>query len=524
MPQPHPKFGRRAALALAGGATLAPGPFRPALGQDRSRVLRFVPHANLTVLDPLWSTALVSYCAASAIWDRLYGLDETLTPRPQMVSGHELSEDRLHWRFSLREGLLWHDGEKVLARDCVASLHRWAQKDGFGLRLAAQTEEMRALDDTRFEIRLRKPFPQMLFALGATACFMMPERSAATPVGTAVNEPMGSGPFIFRRDEWVSGARAVFERNPRYMSRDESSSFWAGGKPVHFDRIEWTIMPDPSTAASALQAGEVDWVERPFADLVPLLEQHPRLRVDVLDPLGTWAEIRFNTAIPPFNNPKVARALMPALKQADFLQSLLGTERPELMNPRSGVFLPGSPLATEAGLDVLTGPRDLEKARQLLKDAGYDGRPVVMLEASDLGTSAAFSPVARQLFEQVGLKVDYQTMDWGTLLSRTNAQGGRGPWNCYATAWAGLWITNPAMHAHLYGSEPDARMAELRDQWFDAPDLPAQKAVAEQMQLRALERPPFLPCGQYFNQQAFSRNLSGFVKAPTATFWNLRKG
>jgi peptide/nickel transport system substrate-binding protein len=522
MPNVSPHLTRRAALSLGGGALLAPQLGRPALAQNDARVLRFVPHTNLTSLDPLWSSALVSYCAASMIWDRLYGLDASLTPRPQMVAGHELSDDQLHWRFTLRDGLRWHDGGAVTARDCVASVRRWAQKDGFGLRLVAQMEEMRALDDNRFEIRLKRPYPQLLFALGATACFMMPERTAATPASASVTEYTGSGPFIFRKDAWVAGASAVFERNPHYVSRSEAPEFWAGGRPVHFDRIEWHILPDPATAASALQAGEVDWVERPIADLLPMLRRHRSLKVEGLDPLGFWAEVRFNTAVPPFNNPKVGRALLPALRQEDFMQSLLG-DQPEMMNTRTGIFLPGSPLANEAGLDVLTGPRDLDLARRLLRESGYAGEPVVMLEASDLATSAAFSPVARQLFEQVGLKVDYQTMDWGTVISRSNAQGGQGNWSCYATAWGGLWITNPAMHAHLYGTRPDPKLEALRDAWFDAPDLPAQRAMAERIQRQALEEPAVLPCGQYFVAQAYSTRLSGFVKAPTATFWNLRK-
>ena len=511
-----PRLTRRATLALGGAAALA----RPALAQDASRVLRFVPHANLTTLDPLWSSALVSYCAASMIFDRLYGLDDALVPQPQMVRGHELSDDGLQWRFTLREGLLWHNGTPVLAKDCVASIDRWAQRDGFGLRLKAQMQEMRALDDRRFEIRLARPFPQMLFGLGATACFMMPERTAATPASASITDYTGSGPFVFREDEWVAGARALFERNPRYVSRPEPPQFWAGGRPVNFDRVEWHIMPDPATAASALQTGEVDWVERPLADLLPVLRRQRSLKVEVLDPLGSWAEIRFNTAVPPFNNPKVGRALLPVLRQADFLQAFLG-DQPEMMDTATGIFLPGTPLANKAGMEALTGPRDLELARRLLRESGYAGEPVVMLEATDLSNSAAFSPVARQLFEQVGLKVDYQSMDWGTLVSR--AQSAQGNWSCYPIAWAGLWITNPAMHAHLYGTAPNPRMTALRDAWFDAPDLPAQRAVAEKIQLQAFDEPPLLPLGRYFNAQAYSTRLSGFVKAPTATFWNLRK-
>jgi peptide/nickel transport system substrate-binding protein len=511
---------RRAALQLSAGALAGLG--RPALAQSAARTLRFVPHANLQTPDSLWSNALISLTAASAIWDQLYGLDSKLVPQPQMVEGHTLSDDRLVWRFRLREGLFFHDGEPVRATDCVASVARWAQRDLFGRRLAAQLEEMRALDDRSFEIRLKAPYNQLLYGFGATSCFIMPERVARTPSTEAVKDFTGSGPFIFKQDEWVSGASAVFTRNPRYLPRQEKPDLWSGGKVAKLDRVEWKVMPDPATAISALQTGEVDWLERPLPDLLPALKGRGGLRVETLDRIGFWTELRFNDSVPPFDNPALRRALLPAIRQADYMQSLMG-DNPALYATGVGTFLPGSPAATDVGLQAITGQRSLERARQLVKESGYAGETVIQLAATDLTSSAAFSPVAQQMLREVGIKVDYQSMDWGTLISRALQPATQGGWHCYAVAWGGLWISNPGSHLHLYGTRPNPKMEALRDGWFDAADATEQRQIAGRMQQLAFQEPPFLPLGQYFTPHAYSSRLSGFVPSPISLFWNLEK-
>ncbi|MDJ0387283.1 ABC transporter substrate-binding protein [Roseomonas sp. E05] len=521
---PAPALPRRATLQL-GGAALAAGALgRPALAQSAANTLRFVPHANLQTPDALQSSTLVSLNAASAIWDQLFGLDSKLVPRPQMVASYELSDDRLRWRFRLREGLAFHDGEPVRAADCVASIHRWSQRDLFGKRLAAQLDEMRASGDKEFEIRLKQPYGQLLYGLGATACYIMPERVARTPATTTVTDFTGSGPFRFLRDEWVSGASVAFARNEKYVPRDEPPDMWAGGKVAKLARIEWKILPDPATAVSALQSGEVDWLERPLADLLPVLRGQRGLKVETIDPIGVWSEFRLNDSVPPFDNPALRRALLPAVRQVDYMQSLVGGN-PELYRTGAGVFLPGSAAASTAGLEAITGERSLERARQMVKQAGYAGEAIVQMAATDLASSAAMSPVAQQMLRDIGFNVDYQSVDWGTLISRANAPGaaGRGGWHCYCTGWAGLWVSNPGSHLHLYGTRPNPRMEALRDAWFAATEAAEQRRITEQMQLLAFEEPPFLPLGQYFTPQAYSTKLSGFIPSPVALFWNLEK-
>ena len=304
---------RRTVLkAMAGaGATVAGGLATPAISQRAAaRTIRFAPQADLSNFDPVWSSTVVVRNASVLVWDMLYGIDEKLTPQRQMIEAEEVSADGLTWTFRLRPGLKWHDGEPVLARDCVASLVRWQVRDSMGQMIKPIQNELTAVDDRTFRWVLKQPYPKLLFALAKyiTAAFMMPERMAKTDPFKQISEYVGSGPMKFVRGDWVPGARAVFEKFADYAPRQEPSSWLAGGKQMLADRIEWLVMPDPATAAAALQNGEIDWWESPISDLVPLLRKNRNVEVAIADPLGNVGSFRMNHLYPPFNDVRARRA------------------------------------------------------------------------------------------------------------------------------------------------------------------------------------------------------------------------
>jgi peptide/nickel transport system substrate-binding protein len=505
----------------------------PALARADTRPLRFIPNANLSSLDPIWTTALVAQAHGYMIYDTLYGLDATSNLRPQMCAGHDLSADSLTWTFTLRDGLVFHDGVKVLARDCVMSLRRWGSRDSFGQQLIAAANEITIIDDRSFRIQLKKPFSQMLYGLGARNCFMMPERMAKTPSNEQVKETIGSGPFRFLPDQWVSGAHAGYARFDGYVPRQEPPSFYAGGKVAHFERVEWIVQPDPATAAAALQTGEVDWVEQPLIDLCPMLRKSPDVLVEVNDPFGWQPVLALNHLHPPFNNPKLRRALLPAIDQKVFVQSVIG-DQAELGRAPAGYFIEGQPMASHAGLAVLAGPRDIGLAKKLVAESGYHGERVVMLSPSDRPVYSQMSQVARELFHKLGLNVDFQQMDWGSVVTR---RGNRNPvddggWSTFNSALDGVTASNPGGNFALRGSGPkawygwpsDEKLESLRADWFDAPDLRSQKAIAEQVQIRAFEVVPYIPLGQIFQPTAFRPDIKDIVKAAFPLFWGVRRG
>ena len=309
---------RRTFLGAAAGATAAAGLGAPSVAQQ-ARVLKFIPQSNLTVLDPIWTTANVTRHHGFMVFDTLFATDENFLLHPQMAEGYTLSDDRRTYTIKLREGLKFHDGEPVRAVDCIASLNRWSKRDSYGQTWAEQLDAMRAIDDRSFEVKLKEPFPLFIEAIGKSTgpAFIMPERLARTDANTQVREVVGSGPYRFVREEFVAGSRAVYLRNEQYVPRSEPVSIFAGGKVVHFDRVEWLVLPDPATAAAALQAGEVDWWEQPVADLLPVLRRNRNLKVERLDPIGNFSILRFNHLHPPFNDVRLRRAVLLAVNQPD---------------------------------------------------------------------------------------------------------------------------------------------------------------------------------------------------------------
>lgn len=521
---------RRTFLTGAAALLAAPAFAQPAA----ARLLRYVPQADLTVLDPVFTTAYITRHHSLMIYDQLYGLDAQLRPQPQMVEGHAVEADGLTWRFRLRDGLKFHDGEPVRGRDCVASIRRWAQRDGLGQVMLARVAEMTAPDDRSFTIRLNRRFGPMLEALakiGPSALFIMPERIAATDANTQIRETIGSGPFRFRADERVVGARVVYERNPDYVPRPEGTPSWAAGpKLVHFDRVEWTVMPDPGTAAAALRNGEVDWWENPPNDLAPVLQRARNVVVKRASPLGTIGTGIFNTLHAPFDKPAVRRAVLRAMSQADFMAAAAGAD-PSLWRADAGVFTPGTPLASTAGIEAITAPRDLERSKRELREAGYNGETIVLLAPSDQPALSALAEVQLDLFKKLGMVVDYRLSDWGTLVQRRASKEppAKGGWSMFHTTWNGLDGINPGVATWLrangekawFGWPTVPKLDTLREAWFDAPDLAAQQAIAADIQSTVLEEAPYLPTGQYFGSSAYRRTITEPISEIYA-FWGVK--
>jgi peptide/nickel transport system substrate-binding protein len=522
----------RRSLLKASAAVVASGLSTPVIAQGSGKVLRCVPEANLGSIDPIWTTATVAVNHGYMVYDTLYGTDLALTPRPQMVAGETRSDDGLTWTFTLRDGLFFHDGEKVRAVDCIASIDRWCKRSAWGQALAAVTQEMTAQGDNKFTIRLKKPFALILYAFGVGGCFIMPERIAKTDPFKQIEDATGSGPFKFLKDEWVAGARAVWVKNEKYSPRNEKADYLAGGKPVYVDRVEHTVMPDSATAASALQTGEVDWVHVPFIDLVPMLKRSPGITVAVYDPLGWLGIIRPNFLFPPFDNRKLLRAILPAIDQREFLAAIIG-EQTELGKLPAGFFTVGSPMANMVGMEALSGPRDVEKAKRLVGESGYKGEPVLLMSPTDQPALEQIAQVTRSVFEKVGLNVNYSAMDWSTLVARraSHEPPDKGGWNAFCTSWSGISVADPGGHFPLrgngagswFGWPSDPKMEAMRDSWLEATDQAAQKQICENMQGYAFEQVPFIPIAQWFYPTAFRNEVTDIVRGPNILHWNLKK-
>lgn len=524
---------RRTLLTTAAAAATLAAP-RLSLAQN-TRVLRFVPQANLSSLDAVAGTQYVVRNAALMVWDTLYGVDATNTPKPQMAEGHEVNADFTVWTFKLRPGLKFHDGEPVLSKDVVASIARWMVRDTMGQQIQARLDALEAIDDRTVRFRLNRPFSKMLFALGksnAPVALIMPERIAKTSPFQLIKEYVGSGPMKFNAAEWVPGSKAIFEKFDGYNVRPEAGEWLSGGKRMNFDRIEWIIIPDAATAGAALQNGEVDWWENPIADLVPLLKRNRNLNVDIGDPLGNIGSFRINHLNPPFNDVRVRRAVMMALSQTDYMQAVVG-EDTNLWKACPSFFTPGTSMYTEEGGEILKGPRDYEGAKKLLKEAGYNGEKIRLIVPTDVAITKAEGEVTADLLQKIGMNVDYVATDWGTTgtIRAKKDSVDKGGWNIFHTWHAGADCINPAPYTALDAGgdkawfgwpKSDAVQKGIAD-WYEAPDETAEKKAIVDINKASFENVTYIPTGFFLQYTAWRKTVSGIVKSPFPVFWGVQK-
>ena len=522
---------RRTLLAAAfAAATAAPS---PALAQ--ATTLRFVPHANLTVLDPVWTTAYVTRNHAYMVYDTLFGVNQKGEVKPQMVDKYTTSPDGLQWTFTLRDGLEFHDGKPVTSEDVIASLKRWSARDAMGGVLAKFIDKYEAVDAKTFRLVLKEKCGIVLDALGKPSSnvpFIMPARIAATSPTEQVKEAVGSGPFVFKADEFKPGEKVVYLKNAKYKPRSEPVDGLSGGKVVNVDRVEWVIIRDPQTQFNAIKAGEVDWVEQPAFDQIGSLKAVPDVRLDDFAVAGLAFIIRFNHLHKPFDNPKIRQAAMVAMGQEAYLKTQVGV--PGLYKYCPSIYPCGTPFASEK-TGTFTGMADPKKAKQMLDEAGYDGTPILLMRPTDLASISKIPLVAKQQLEAAGFKVDFQQMDWASLLAHRAKKDppSAGGWNIFLTAWTAGDLENPLGMAMLnargqngwFGWQDEPRIEQAKDKFARAQTVAEKKQIAEQLQLLAMETATHAPLGQYQSPSAVRKNVSPLipVNAGIPLLWGVKK-
>ncbi|WP_187829962.1 ABC transporter substrate-binding protein [Siccirubricoccus phaeus] len=516
---------------LAAGAAVALA--RPALGQA-PKVLVHVPQASIGSLDPVWTTAVVTRNVAGMLFETLFGRDEHLEPKPQMLEGFRAEDNAKRWTMRLREGLRFHDGEPVLARDCVASLQRWMVRDPVGQTIKARLEALEAPDDRTLLWRLSKPFASLPYALAKTqpSPVIMPARLAATDPYRQVSEIVGSGPFRWVADEYLPGSRAIFAKYEAYQPRDEPVSHAAGGYRVKVDRVEWRFIPDAATAANALINGEVDWIDQPLPDLLPRLKRARGVAVGILDNYGTFGAIRPNHMQGPTANAAIRRVLAAAIDPAEAMTAAMGEDR-SLYRAPVGYFLPGTPSASEAGMEAVTQRPDKARLRAMLAEAGYAGERIACMHPTDQTFYDAFTSVAVAAWREAGLNIDDQAMDWGTIVQRRASKEPleKGGWSLFPSGFPAAEYRDPVFATNLrgngggawFGWPDDPEMERMRDAWMDGTDEAELRRLDQAIQRRAFETVPFIPLGQYFPPSAWRGNLRGLLKGPVPVFWNVEK-
>jgi len=488
------------ALAMAGMA------FAPASEAQQPKTLRMVPYADLKILDPMFTTSYVTRNFAYLVYDTLFAMDSKGQPQPQMVDKWDVSDDKKTWTFKLRPGLKFSDGSPVKSNDVVASLKRWQTKDNIGQAMTRAGGKWDVVDDETFKLTLEQPFGLVLDGLAKVSsypAFIMPERLANQPGGKPLNEVIGSGPFVFKRDEWVPGNKVVFERNPLYSPRSEPADGLAGSKAPNVDRIEWVILPDSNSSVAALKGKEIDMIEQVPPDFISVLQEDKSVNTGTLNRQQVYLVL--NQALPPFNNEKARQAVAHMIDQ-NKVTAAMGYPDSIRVKYCDTFFICGSPNATSAGSESFKQPNP-ELAKKLLAESGYKGEKIVMLLPTDVAYLNAATLVAGQAMKDLGLNLDLQPMDWSTATARRARKNpvDDGGWNAFVSSAAEFNVDSPINNTYLGaacgnslpGWPCDAKLDELRAQWIAATDPAERKRLLDAFQVEAYRTFPNIPLGQY---------------------------
>lgn len=521
-------------LGTAAAAAAASLP-QPAAAQAKG-VLKVIPHAALTTLDPVATTGYIVRDHGYMIWDTLFAQDEKLEVKPQMAQGVEISPDKLTYRITLRDGLAWHDDTAVTSADCVPSLTRWGQVDGMGIRLMTYVDSITADGPKTIVIKLKRPYGSVLESIGKLSTnvpFMMPKRFAekAPTDRLTANDLIGSGPFKWMASEYKPGARVVYTRNAAYKPRSEAPSNASGGKNVYLEGVEWVHFPDPTTALNALMSGEIDYYEQVPADLMQVVARAPGVKLINRNPLGNVAMGRFNHLAAPTNNPGVRRAIAMAVNQSDALKAAIGQN--DYMQVCHSIVPCGTTFESKEGTGPI-GKGNLDEAKKVLAASGYNGEKIVILATTDIPIQTALATVVADTCKRLGMNVDAQAMDWATVLQRRTNRNppDQGGWNMFFTWWEGADVLDPVVQFAMSGAGDkawvgwanDPETEALRTQFAEAGSVEDKKRIVDAIQKRQFEVGNFqVGLGQFFVATGIRDNISGILQAPPF-YWNIKKG
>ncbi|MER8395930.1 ABC transporter substrate-binding protein [Mesorhizobium sp. M1340] len=521
-------------IGMAAGAALSiPAVLRAQTTAADARTVRMVKAADLRVFDPVVEASNGTIDHALAIYDTLFALDSKAMPQPQMVEKWGVSEDKKTYTFELRDGLSWHDGTPVTAADCVASVRRWGQISA-GSLLMERAKDISKKDDKTFTIALKEPLGlliDLLAAVSAQPLFIMREKDADRPATEQVTANVGSGPFRFNEALAKPGSSFTYDRNEKYIARKEPSDGFAGGKVVKVDRVIWDNIGDSQTAFAALQAGEIDYVEQPPVDFYSAIENDSNLALQVLDKTGWVMCLRMNCLQKPFDNVKVRQAMLHLIDQEAFLR--VAVPDPRYGQTVTSLFGNGTPYSNDENTKWFKKGGDPEKAKQLLKEAGYSGEKVVILQPTNIAWISDAAQLLAATLRKIGVNAELAPSDWSGLAARRSKKGPveDGGWSIFLTSDSGFALTDPIGEVFLsangekgwYGWPKNDEYEALRARWPDV-GLEERKGLAREMQRIWWDFAGDVYLGQTLRPIARRKTLTGLIEAPNfIPMWNMEK-
>lgn len=478
-----------------------------AVAQTAGGDLIVVQSSNPPSLDAMVTTSQMSRNITMNIYEMLYGFSEDIRPIPILASGVQISDDGLTYRFGLREGVKFHNGDVMDAEDVRASLARYKEIGGTKSMLAGVTG-IAVTGPLEVTLTMEKPFPGFLeaFASPRAPAVIIPAEEAAKPANEIAF--IGTGPYKFV--EYVPDSHVKLERFAEYSADTRHSGIdgFGGKKTALLDTVTFRVIPEPGAAVAALEAGEVHLLEQIPVPTARRLAGNDKLRIYENMP---WAFLTFifNLKEAPTDNEKFRQAIQIGLDHEEIMA--IATEG--LFNLHHGWMYDGTTYdAGEIGADRYN-VADLERAKSLLAESGYSNEPFSILTDSQIPEHGKAAVVIVEQLRAMGINASVNQVDWPTALQIRLQDNGWNGWTlmmgiepylgpeAIVSAFAGA-----ASHFRAPDAELDALYAEL----VATADLAARQAVFARIQQRFYDIAAVIKLGENGLMQASSAAVEGF--------------
>ncbi|MBN8629285.1 MAG: ABC transporter substrate-binding protein [Rhodobacterales bacterium] len=488
-----------------------------------------------SIFDPYTTTDFNTLDYAFGVYDMLFGLDSNLAPQPQMLSSWTVSEDNNTYSFVLRDGLMWHDGTQVTSADCVASIRRWFQTPS-GQLVGERAVEVAAQDDKTFTIVLEKPLGVLIDQLAQVVTyplFIMREQDANRPPSEAVTTFIGSGPYRFNEALYSPGISVTFDKFEEYVPRDDATDGLAGAKIANVKRVIWNNLREQQMAMAALQAGEVDLIVQPSADLFPMIEADPNLVLTNLYKSGYDYFLRMNCLQKPFDNVKARQALLHLVNQEAFLQVINPSQRGN--RSVSSLFGTDTAYTNDENTEWVNKTGDIELAKQLLAESGYAGEKVVLLDPTSWIEAHNATLYLGSELRKIGMNVEIVSTDWPGLVARRAKKGptDQDGWSIFITSVSDFSLSSPISSSYTtmngedgwFGWPTSEEYQALRSKWPDVIEAEERQEIAREMQRIWWDYVGWVYLGQVPTLTAYRKELTGVLGHPAGGFvmWNMQK-
>jgi peptide/nickel transport system substrate-binding protein len=490
----------------------------PAQAQDTPRqggILKAAMIGEPPTLDTHTTTATIAYQIGWHVFETLYTYDRQYQPIPHLAEGHTVSDGGRRYTITLRKGVKFHNGKDLAASDAAASLTRWGRLHTTGKTMFKTIEAVEAKDPLTLVIHLKEPSGSLLYALASPYLAIHPKgvMDAAAASDQPVKEFIGTGPFRFVEHKPDRHIRLA--RFKEYAARSEPADGHGGKRTAWVDEIHFLPVPEVAVRVAGLESGEYHFAQTLKADQYDRLKGNAKLELPIVKPAG-WITAAPNHKAGVMTNRKVRQAMQAVLDMDPIMLAAVGHRAffrvdGSLYFPEQGLF------HTPTGV---TGYnlKNKERARALLKDAGYAGQPIRWITTKEYDYMYNSALIARQQMEEVGFKVDLQVLDWATVVQRRSKPE---LWDVFTTGIT--FSPDPALTSNLQCNWPGWWCHEEKErllaEMVREGDPRKRRAIIERIQAVFYEDVGRIKMGDFFTLYG-TRDLRGFQGGSFLHFWN----